>query len=185
MPRAKKNASVDAYLETLKEVTGEKKMPPRKLIKPIHMVEADKVKPKKKVAKKPTKKTPTAKTRRKKTSVNQILIDSPSILAVSPVLPPEINEPLITYNPDRPALEPVFVTQVSDLSQAEPSNLPSAAYTLLKADAPALPEVVADIKRFRDATNGIDLEWSDIDPDAPKPTLWTRTKRFFKEFFGG
>jgi len=124
----------------------------------------------KKVAKKTKSKTKAAPKRRKKTSVNQILIDSPSILAVNPILPQE---------------EPVFVTQVADLSQAEVTNLPSATYQLLKADAPALPEVIADIKRFRQATDGIDLEWSDIDPDAPRPTLWHRTKRFFKEFFGG
>ncbi len=142
----------------------------------------------KKVAKKTKSKTKAAsKPRRKKTSVNQILIDSPSILAVSPIHPePKILNPgRVEYNPDRPALEPVFVTQVADLAQAEVSNLPNATYQLLKADAPALPEVIADIKRYRQATDGIDLEWSDIDPDAPKPSLWSKTKRFFKEFFGG
>lgn len=138
----------------------------------------------KKKAAKPVKKT--TKPRKKKTSVNQILIDSPSILAVNPIHPePTILNPgRVAYNPDRPALEPVFVTQVADLAQTEVTNIPSATYQLLKADAPALPEVIAELKKYKEVTDSIDLEWSDIDPDAPRPTFWMKTKRFFRELFG-
>jgi hypothetical protein len=139
----------------------------------------------KKVAKKPRSKTKAvSKPRKKKTSVNQILIDSPSILAVNPVMP---GEPEIAYNPASEPLKPVFVTQVTDLAQTL-KPIPALSTPVVfetKADAPALPEVIAEMKRFKQATDGIDLEWSDIDPDAPKPSLWHRTKRFFKEFFGG
>jgi len=185
MPRAKKTTSVDVYLDTLKEVTGEKKMPPRRLIKPIQVVEAEKKRAKKKPVKKTTKKV--AKPRKKKVTVNQILIDSPSVLEIGVIAPDEVPVKKSKH---------ATVIDLADARAFEKAH-PVEKLLALVEDDPVVKQVAVELRdlnsKIRDIENqdlpayvdpntrrGYNWDGSEFEPN----TVWTRVKRFFRKHFG-